>query len=594
MALGVWSLAFVALRSWLVVSLSDVFLYGEEYAKGTAAKAMLDGVPLAHWQLAYHPYEGGGFVTSHLDALVFALIGPSLLAQKIVALGFGLAVLCAGVRFCGRWFGAQAAHAFAALYVFAPATVQKLSLLNLGIHYQALLFSLLVLHFALRAGLEQDSPPRIWFAFGLAAGFGFYFSYTVALSIAPAVGWLAWSARRRLGERARWALLGAVVGLLPLGYMAWHTGSEVFNIHGAEVAGAEDDVPKFEALVRFWTSVTTGRDAWDLAGVFVLPLSALLGLCFAWRSKGDARVALGLVLAAFALFLASYLGSTFTIADVDYYFRLNRLCPAWLAGVLLASAGFARFAPRGPRRLPALAALVLAVATGADDARREADAGAGGSLAQRWEILSRFKGYDYRYWLGKVLPRTKLSRVECARIGLSFQEDARDWLAACVGEQVWLDFPGTLDEAIAEALSVDPSGGLVRGFGPLMKRKFSVPLRERAELVLARTGPERAWLEEAIGRGGSRFIFAEDVAGFELTDLRGLQASDALWRGFGWRLFEALGNHEPGEVGYWQPMLPPLWAKRSRAVEFVAREDPVVAAAILAGYDAARRARALP
>ena len=98
----------LAVKALLVVFLADVFFYGEELEKGTAAKAMLDGLQVPHHQLAYHYYEGGGFVISHLKALAFLVVGESILAHKLVALlAVGL-VFWAGWRLVRHHFGTRA------------------------------------------------------------------------------------------------------------------------------------------------------------------------------------------------------------------------------------------------------------------------------------------------------------------------------------------------------------------------------------------------------------------------------------------------------------------------------------------------------
>ncbi|MCE9594810.1 MAG: glycosyltransferase family 39 protein [Planctomycetes bacterium] len=605
-ALALWTAVFVAARGWLVVQLADVFMYGEEFAKGAAAKAWRDGVPLEHWQLAFHPYEGGGFVTSHLNALAFAAVGENLLALKLVALFFGVAILWMGGVFMSRWFGATAAHAFAALYVFAPASMQKLGLLDLGIHYQALLFSLAILHVALSIGFEPEPRARRWFAFGLVSGFGLYFSYQCALTILPAAMWLAWRARARFVSAAPWALLGAMLGLAPMAYMAWHTGWAVFDIHGTDVLGgaegaakselvdagaAAPGTSKLELLAAFWTSVVAGRSAWDLVGVFALPFAACVGAWNLRRGSREARHAGGLVLAAFALFLVGYLASGFTVGQVYHYFRLNRLCPAWMACVVVAAAGFAN---RGGRRVVLGLATWLALVAGAGDLQGESRAGAGGTAAERVQILVQRKGYDYRFWLGTVLPRTQLERGARVRVAFAFREPARSWLAANVGEQVWTAPSLALDDAIAEARALDPSGELLLGFGRPLKKRLGGTLRTRVEALATRPDADRALLEEAAGRFGSGFVASEDVLRAELDGLRGANFSDAFWRGFGWRLFGALGDGQVADLVYWKPMPPPLWASRERAALFVANEEPRVAALVLAGYDAAVAAHSLP
>jgi hypothetical protein len=299
-----------------------------------------------------------------------------------------------------------------------------------------------------------------------------------------------------------------------------------------------------------------------------------------------------LVLASFALFLASYFGSSFMVGEVYHYFRLNRLSPAWLAAVVCAAAGVG--AARGGPRLALVLLLAVAFATGASDVVRVAEAGAGGTRSQRWEILTRFKGYEYRYWSGMVVRRTELSHGDRARVLLAFREDARDWLSANAGEQGWRGWEGSIDDAIREAWEVDPSGKLLLGFGLVMKRKLENTLPVRVEWVTTRPERERDLLEEAAGRFGNGWIFSESQVRAELEQMRDAKAGDAFWRGFGWRLFDALGDQTPGVTAYWQSAEAPLWAKRSRAVEFVAREEPRIAKPVLEGYDAARAAHAIP
>ena len=123
---AIWAAALVLFRSLLVLSLGDAFFYGEELEKAAAGKAMLDDLGVPHHMLAYHYYEGGGFVASHLKAAAFWLIGESVLANKIVALFSCLLVLWAGWWACMRAFGSASAHAFCALYVLLEPCVTQL------------------------------------------------------------------------------------------------------------------------------------------------------------------------------------------------------------------------------------------------------------------------------------------------------------------------------------------------------------------------------------------------------------------------------------------------------------------------------------
>lgn len=154
----------------LVLSLADVFFYGEELEKGTAAKAMLDSLPVPHHQLAYHYYEGGGFVVSHLKALAFLAVGENVLAHKLVALVFVLGVLAAGWGFVKASFGTRAASWFALLFIFAPESFQKLSLINLGIHIEASVFLFGTLWLGARLAFGEQRRRREWLLLGLVTG----------------------------------------------------------------------------------------------------------------------------------------------------------------------------------------------------------------------------------------------------------------------------------------------------------------------------------------------------------------------------------------------------------------------------------------
>ncbi len=595
-AVLLWALVFVVARSILVLSIGDVFFYGEECAKGTAAKAMLDRLPVEHWRLAYHYYEGGGFATSHLDALAFALIGPSLLALKIVALGFGVAILALGMRFAGRWFGVPSAHLFAALYVFAPATIQKLSLLDLGIHYQALLFTLGVLHFALVLTECPSASRRHAFAFGLCAGFGLFFSFQCAIPIAIAALWIL--ARRRSIVASRdggLIALGAIVGAAPLLWMAAHVGSAVFDIHGSSLVSENDGAPsKSLAFAELADSLFSGRSARDWIALAVLPLIASIGAWVAVARGGAARRAMGLVLAFGIAYAIAYAVSPFTIGDLYHYFRLNRLCPLWFVAVLAASAAIGN-ASRGAARI-VLAVLALAVCgDGLVDLEVERNRGVDASLADNFHLLATTKGYEFRDYVGKFTHHLDGGEEWKLKVLLGFRESSRELLLPSICEQLFEDPQVDLDRRAA--LLARNVGGEWRvglaGWGVLLRRRMGGTIVERVKSLESFPADWRERLAEAIGRAGSSVAPTEDRVRGELAQLRGNSLPDAFWRGFGWRLYATHGDRESA-TRYFDALPPPLWASRDRARAFVANEDPHVAQLVLEGYDAARAANTLP
>ena len=168
---GWWLLALLLVRGLSILALAEVGLFGEELEKGAGAKAILDGLDVPYHELAFHYYEGGGFVVSHLKALLFALVGESLLAQRLAGLTTCVLVFAACWRLLDHHFGRRAARVGALLYLFGPECFQRYSLLSLGIHFEAMAFGVFVLDGGLRLAFDREREPtaeisHIWHEFG--------------------------------------------------------------------------------------------------------------------------------------------------------------------------------------------------------------------------------------------------------------------------------------------------------------------------------------------------------------------------------------------------------------------------------------------
>ncbi len=83
------------------------------------------GAPLA----SYYDNCGGHILTGLLAAPLYALLGPSYLALKLVPLLLGLATLLLVWRVLARHYDRDAAGAFALLFAIGPPTLLKYSLL---------------------------------------------------------------------------------------------------------------------------------------------------------------------------------------------------------------------------------------------------------------------------------------------------------------------------------------------------------------------------------------------------------------------------------------------------------------------------------
>ena len=445
----------VLARALLLLSLGDVFFYGEELEKGTATKAMLDGLAVPHHQLAYHYYEGGGFVTSHLNAPFFLALGPCLLALKLVALLFAVAILACGWRFVGRFFGARSALLFGVLFALCPESMQKISLLNLGIHYQALLFTILVLHFSFRVVFEEDRRPTSFFLLGLCAGFGTYFSYQVALTCAFAGLLILLRCPRVLvcrGSVAGWIGLG--VGLAPLGVMWLLVGREILDIHGASLAGGEGG--GLGALIAFLRSLFLGREARELAAPVLYPLLLLACLAAGLRAGRLRGPALALFL-YLLFFLASYALSGFAVAEVRHDFYLARLSQAWLLCSLLLAVLLPRLSGPVERRLRGPAAVLLA-GIGIWHALALAGAGRPLSPLANLRLLGESPGYDYPQYFAKVKDHLEGDDAGKLRVLLGFREEEPRELRAAAALALFSQGNRPLAEIEASCRAVEPDG----------------------------------------------------------------------------------------------------------------------------------------
>ncbi len=590
-----WIVAFVVVRAVLLLAFCDVFAYLEEYEKAAAGKAMLDGLGLAHHQLAYHPYEGGGFVVSHLDALMFALAGPSVLSVKLVALLLGAVLLGVGWKLCERAGGAAAARAFAALYVLAPGSVQQNSLLALGIHYHALIFVGALL-WAVLSVLDGGAQRRgLWLASGLIAGFGVFFSYQLGLTVLVALGagvFVAHREGRSVALRGLgWASAGAIVGAAPLGWMAWRTGRAVFDIHGADVLTT--NTPRAQLLSDFANSFFLGRETHDALALLVLclaPLSALL----AWRSTGRARAFVALIALHAALFCAAYLGLGFTIGRVVSYFLLQRLTPLWFLGLLATAIGCAAlWSAGGVRRRAGLALTLSCALVGVLDLVRLTRAAAPGDWIEHARTLARTKGYAYPQYLQKLAPRLGLEREELARTFLGFVEEDRELLLDALANTVWGDGRVEVEqlEREASALGIADRRALLAGQGMALRNRWGGSIASRLERAAAADEPQRESLAEAIGRFGNRYFPTFDAVRRELDQGVAANAPSSYFFGLGMRAWSARGDLTAPVFP--APTRGPWCFDERGARSLFDEQPPAVRAALVAGYEHARRLHTL-
>ena len=552
---AIWAAALVLFRSLLVLTLGDAFFYGEELEKATAGKAMLDGLGVPHHMLAYHYYEGGGFVASHLKAVAFWLFGESVLSNKIVALLSCLLVLWAGWWACSRAFGLAASHAFCALYVFAPAAVQKLSMISLGIHHEACFFILLSL--GLAAELLERQSVKEAFLLGLVLGFGVYFSWVVALAGATCAVALLIRWRKGLEGEAFFACLGgAAVGLTPMVLMVLEVGSAVLDIHGTGLADAATRSTS-ETLREFLRSIYLEGALGGALAAALWPAAILLALTLGFRRIPESSPKWRRSFSAFALFviifMLAYLSSAFVQGRVYHFFLMLRLVPLWIVGVALFAAVVGRaYQDRGAAH-PVVWGFALVLGVGAFNTVGAFGQSSLRNVSSSVDFLRRSRGYVYPSYFAKLIPHLDDNPDSRLETLLRFDESSPRLLREGIAAELFRRKHGggvSLFEDYAAALEViervDPGSfeSYSRGFGPLLIDWLGTDLRSALIQLEAAEG-QSALLAEALGRTGSGFRprggepTLAGVEGMLLSDLRAVEGAPLdthFARGVGWRL----------------------------------------------------------
>jgi len=586
----------IAVKVMLVVSLADVFFYGEELEKGTAAKA-------PHHQLAYHYYEGGGFVISHLKALAFLVVGENILAHKLVAILAVVLVLWAGWRLVERHFGVRAATYFGLLYIFAAASFQKLTLLSLGIHFESAFFALMVFDYGLRLVVRQeprtrdivvldDGMPlvaleearsRDMFVFGLMSGLGIYFSYQVAL-VVGFIGLLLLLLRRDV-VFAREGLVGAsglLFGLTPLLITAALVGGEVFNIHGTALLD-ENARGARETLQVFFDSLYKGKSWSQMVGPVVYPLASFGAAIWllVWGRRASSKAA---VLSGFVLFWgAIYMNSAFVVGDVIHDFLLLRFSLLWLVGLVLLAAALGR-----AKTVPVARGLVgLLVALGLWNTVTVILEGSPGTLVDNVRVLARTKGYDYQGYFAKLLPH--LAGEEEARLEklLGFDEPDRSLLYSDMALEAFRS-PEVLEAdvlTILAALDSDALPDFARGLGPYQARRSGWNLEQAVAKAREVDGELGEALLEGVGRFGVDWAVLPETLEAEIAQMAGRPGLEPYFRGVGYRFYRRCVLGPRSGVRF---ALKP-WRGR----EFLERQPQSVRAALIEGFDAAEAEHSL-
>ncbi len=214
--LGILVGLFILLRLTVLLSGGLHAFEDEELYRGTIGREVINGLkmPLLDYQADH--YSGGSLLVGAASAPFFLLFGPSLFSLKLSPLLFALMTLLVLWNFMKRNFGFSAAVLAALLFVFAPPSFVRLSLVAMGFHSESILFTILSFHF-FYVYFYGGRKPLFLFLFGVASGLGFWFCHIAIIApFSCILAWLVQDSRSLSSRRNVMTLgMGGLVGLAP-------------------------------------------------------------------------------------------------------------------------------------------------------------------------------------------------------------------------------------------------------------------------------------------------------------------------------------------------------------------------------------------
>ncbi len=248
----------------------------EELVRGNAAQDMLRGtlLPLLDYQL--NVFSGGSLFVSMLAVPLFAVLGPTLNALRLVSLVFSMPLVLLTFLLVRRKCSTRAAVVAAALVAFAPPGFLFISCTVFGAHPEQTSISILItwLWFAWHDSGREGKT--LSFLLGLAIGFGLWFSYGLCLIVAILLAQNVATTRLRAPRASDFLLgLGFVLGFAPWVVNAiTHSGS-AFRIYDASItdhiqSGLQQGGTLQKAAQLLWKDGPDGfwmHGAWEAGGV---------------------------------------------------------------------------------------------------------------------------------------------------------------------------------------------------------------------------------------------------------------------------------------------------------------------------------------
>ena len=198
-------------------------LHWEELFNARAGVQFACGHLESAWELQYRTFCGGCTVEGLMAMPLYDLLGPTVLAWKVVPLSFHLGIIFMGTVVvwyalpeCYRHARPIAAIVWLGLMMATPGFYRDLGLMGWGNHAESTVFPFFAFLILMFTSGFRGVLTRLFVGLlvGVCLGFGAWFCHT-SLHAAPAIALIVLL-------RSRWSAFG-MLGGVPLGAMPWWT-----------------------------------------------------------------------------------------------------------------------------------------------------------------------------------------------------------------------------------------------------------------------------------------------------------------------------------------------------------------------------------
>jgi 4-amino-4-deoxy-L-arabinose transferase-like glycosyltransferase len=184
----------------LLTSIESVSWFEELY-RGTVAQELIDGLKAPLFDYQGDHYDGGSLVIGMAAVPFFLLLGPNLLALKLVPLLFSLVTLTLLHLFLKRFFNERTALFGSLLFALSPPVFTRLTLVAIGSHPESMIFSIAILFCFYSFLYEPKNNLFFLISWGFLSGFGCWYTSITGITLICALAAWPWMDRRSLTFR---------------------------------------------------------------------------------------------------------------------------------------------------------------------------------------------------------------------------------------------------------------------------------------------------------------------------------------------------------------------------------------------------------